>query len=527
MEDYYLKSNVRAEPLIWNWYAWSYLISPHTAASNIVNRHLKIMESYILAPQLHQQANQIPAMIGGPFIDLEGDKTTEIKKLIDETRQNCADLIDLFSALHQLNQTLLTHEKGYSLEPLYEQIPQHLKGLCELVYDQNHHPSLRLIEPLIYQKFYKNEYQSLILCETHSDKRPFTLSTPRVEDGEDVRLSMSFSDKRLDDLFAMRYQPNSLRYIADLLERKDHDFINLFTSTSPLLEDNRNYTAQDIRIRYFGHACVLIQSSGTSVLIDPLISYTYPGSIERFSLDSLPDIIDCVLITHNHQDHFSIETLLQLRHKIKKIIVPNNYIGSMLDPSLKHILKHLGFQNVGTLDEFETIIVDPIHITGLPFLGEHASLNIQTKLAYLLRIYQNKLCFVADSNNLDNQLYQHIHQTIGDIDTLFIGMECEGAPLSWLYGPLMTQDLTRKQDESRRLAGSDAHKAWSIVKTLHCRQAYVYAMGQEPWLSHIMALDEHNSSKPLLEAEKFIAQCRKENIHSERLIYKKEIILYN
>ena len=87
MENYYLKSNVRAEPLIWNWYAWSYLISPHTAACNIVNRHLKIMESYILAPQLHQEANQIPAMIGGPFIDLAGDKTKEVKELIANTKQ--------------------------------------------------------------------------------------------------------------------------------------------------------------------------------------------------------------------------------------------------------------------------------------------------------------------------------------------------------------------------------------------------------------------------------------------------------
>ncbi len=525
MEDFYLKNNVRAEPLIWDWYAWSYLIPPHTAACNIVNRHLKIMESYILAPQLHQQANQIPALLGGPFIDLEGDRVKEIKELIATTKQCCAKLIDLFSALHQFNQTLLTHEKGYSLEPLYEQIPQCLKGLCELVYDQNHHPSFRLIEPLVYQKFYTDEHQSLILCETYSDKRPFTLSTPRVEDGEDVRLKIRFLDERLDYLFAMRHQPNSLNYIADLLERKDHNFLSLFTSTPPLLEEDRNYTAQNIRVRYFGHACVLIQSASASVLIDPLISYTYPSSIERFSLDSLPDIIDCVLITHNHQDHFSIETLLQLRHKIKQIIVPNNHAGSMLDPSLKHILKHLGFKNVCTLDEFETYTVGPIHITGLPFLGEHASLNIQTKLAYLLSIYQHKLCFVADSNNLDNQLYQYIHQTIGDIDTLFIGMECEGAPLTWLYGPLMMQDLTRKQDESRRLAGSDASKAWSIVQTLKCRHAYVYAMGQEPWLSHIMALDEHNSSKPLLEAEIFISQCLKENIHSERLLYKKEIIL--
>ncbi|AZL16354.1 hypothetical protein [Rickettsiales endosymbiont of Stachyamoeba lipophora] len=38
----YLKNNVRIIPLIWKWYAWSYLIAPHTAALNIVHRHIKI-----------------------------------------------------------------------------------------------------------------------------------------------------------------------------------------------------------------------------------------------------------------------------------------------------------------------------------------------------------------------------------------------------------------------------------------------------------------------------------------------------
>ncbi len=40
---HYLKPTIKAEPLIWQWYAWPYLIPPITAACNIVERHLKIM----------------------------------------------------------------------------------------------------------------------------------------------------------------------------------------------------------------------------------------------------------------------------------------------------------------------------------------------------------------------------------------------------------------------------------------------------------------------------------------------------
>jgi len=42
----YLKPNVVIEPLIDNWYAWSHLISPATAAMNIKERHVVIMNSF-------------------------------------------------------------------------------------------------------------------------------------------------------------------------------------------------------------------------------------------------------------------------------------------------------------------------------------------------------------------------------------------------------------------------------------------------------------------------------------------------
>lgn len=40
------------------------------------------------------------------------------------------------------------------------------------------------------------------------------------------------------------------------------------------------------------------------------------GSDGRFTFNDLPDRIDYVVISHNHQDHCSPEVLMQLRHKI-------------------------------------------------------------------------------------------------------------------------------------------------------------------------------------------------------------------
>lgn len=58
---YYLKPNAQAEPLIWQWYAWSHLIAPTTAACNIVDHHIKVMKSYIQSPQFHAEAVNNPA----------------------------------------------------------------------------------------------------------------------------------------------------------------------------------------------------------------------------------------------------------------------------------------------------------------------------------------------------------------------------------------------------------------------------------------------------------------------------------
>ena len=65
----------------------------------------------------------------------------------------------------------------------------------------------------------------------------------------------------------------------------------------------------------------------------------------------LPDQIDYVVITHNHQDHLMLETLLQLRYKISNVIFPANLKGSLADPSIKEIMSRVGFSGLIELNE--------------------------------------------------------------------------------------------------------------------------------------------------------------------------------
>jgi L-ascorbate metabolism protein UlaG (beta-lactamase superfamily) len=261
-----------------------------------------------------------------------------------------------------------------------------------------------------------------------------------------------------------------------------------------------------------------------SILLDPVLSYTYEADISRYTYEDLPERIDFVLITHNHQDHVLFETLLQIRHKIGNIIVPLGGSGGLQDPSVKLLLENTGFKDVIELRELDSVYFDGGSITGLPFLGEHSDLDIRSKLAYLVRIGKDSLLFAADSCNIEPILYSHLHREIGDVTALFLGMECDGAPLSWLYGPLLTSKLDREMDYSRRLAGSNCEQGLAIVEQFHCREVYVYAMGQEPWLNHVMSIKYTEESRPIVQSNRLIQECRDRGIHAERLFGEKEIL---
>jgi L-ascorbate metabolism protein UlaG (beta-lactamase superfamily) len=522
----YLRQNVLAEPLFNQWYAWSGLIFPATAAMYIANSHIKIMQSFVNAPQVHVAAVKNPKMLGGPFMNHDESKAPVIRRLLDQTHTEQSHMIRLADGIKQLSEMLESEATGMSLEPLYEKVPDPLKGYVELVYDLNNHPSARFIEGLLYSSPYYNPiYQSISFSLIRDDNRPFVFSTPRLESEDHVQIDIPFTDERLDELFKMKRSPKPLGQAKELLgvaERDDALFSSLFTESPP--RQAERYEGSGIRVRYMGHACVLIESKSTSILTDPVIGYEIEGGIERHSYADLPDSIDYVLITHGHQDHCMFETLLQLRHKVKNVVAPRSTAGVLTDPSLKLVLNRIGFKNVIELDEMESLAVEGGEILGLPFLGEHADLNIRTKMAHLVRLEGASMVFAADSNNIEPRMYQHIHETTGDIDVLFIGMECDGAPLSWIYGSLLTKPLARKMDQSRRLNGSDFDHGIRIVDQLNPKQVYVYAMGQEPWMTHVTAIRYTQESRPIIESDKLVAECLSRGLASERLFGKKEII---
>jgi L-ascorbate metabolism protein UlaG (beta-lactamase superfamily) len=523
----FFKQNILAEPLFNQWYAWPALIPPVSASMYVANSHLKIMQSFVSAPQMHVSALKNPAMMGGPFISYAPDKVPAIKRLIDKTLTEHKLTIELAEAVKALDQLLLSEASGYSMEALYPKVPELLKGYVELVYDLHDNPSIRFLESLLYRsKFYNTGSQSVLLSESNGDTRPFAFSTPRLESDESLSLNVPFESRALDELFMMKSTPRPLEHIKDVLsippERADL-FDSFFTEKEP--DRPRRFDGDGVQIRYLGHACLLIETKDVNLLIDPVISYKSDDETNRHTFANLPDKIDYVLITHTHQDHLVLETLLQLRHKVGNILVPRSAGGTMTDPSVRLILRIMGFNNVWELDELEQVEIPGGYIMGCPFLGEHGDLDVRTKLAYYVSLQGKTVLAVADSNSLESSLYRHFHEIVGDIDILFLGMECEGAPLSWLYGPLLTKPTTWKNDQSRRFDGSNCEKGLAMIGIMKPKQVYVYAMGQEPWCSFLTSIRYTEASKPIVESNRLVAECLAQGLAAERLYGHKVISL--
>jgi len=529
-QNVYLRQNIQFEPLFNDWYAWFLSVPPVTAALNVAERYLPIMKSYVASPMMHAAAVKNPAMRGGPFIDLGGKRVDEIRALIARTADRSVRLLDLAKGLKQLSALLLEKAKGLAMDPIYPEVPDVLKGYVELYYDLNHNPSFRVFESLLYASpYYAADAQSIALSAIDGNsRRPFILSTPRLKDDCTLFRDMPFADPALDVLFRMKQSGGCYRGIAERMGIEGSTeplFRSFFTSHVPEPRPDRDFDGEGFRIRYYGHACLLIQARGINILLDPAVSYAFDTELPRYTFADLPDRIDYALITHSHHDHIVLETLLQLRHKIQTVVTGRNCDGFPQDPSLQLALRKLGFPHVMEVRDAEEIPIPNGSIFAVPFMGEHNDLPIQSKNAYMIRIGTQSVLAIADSCNLEPRLYEHMFRIAGEPDILFLGMEVEGAPPSWVYGPLFPKPLPRDIDRSRRARGCNLNEAAALVDRFHFRHVFIYAMGQEPWLDHILDNQFTEDSPSLIQSVKFIEHCKKKGIEAESLFAIKEIVV--
>jgi len=112
-----------------------------------------------------------------------------------------------------------------------------------------------------------------------------------------------------------------------------------------------------MKITKLGHCCLLIETKGKRILTDPG-SYTVDAH-------SKLENINCILYTHDHQDHFHLESLKMIVHKNPQVII---YANS----SVSELLKQAGIR-YQRFNHNDGVLLGNVMIVGL---GErHAEMH--------------------------------------------------------------------------------------------------------------------------------------------------------
>jgi L-ascorbate metabolism protein UlaG (beta-lactamase superfamily) len=517
------------EPLVNKWVAWAHVIPPVAGSLHLLRYQMRLLESYLSDPQSHAATCQDPKFRSGPFVDIPAEKADDVREFLALTKHKQAANIQFAQSIFEFQNYLVEHAKGQSLEPFYEHLPPSLRGYVELLYDYYNRPIVRFLESLLYSSpYYQPELQSLrIFRETQDRYRPFIMSTPRLMQNNQVDWAIPFASPEVDEFFRLDSVPQPLGYIRTLLglSPAEDRLVLQFLSDEPIRREEK-WDDAGVRVRYLGHACVLIEWNGVSVLTDPCIG-VMPERTEpdHMTYEDLPEKLDYVLITHNHHDHFCVETLLRLRHRIGCIVVPRSFGIFYGDLSLKLLCQKIGFKNVVELDALDSVALPDGEITAIPFMGEHADLP-HAKTAYVVRAGNQQIMLAADSNCLDRRMYEHLRQILGPIETVFLGMECVGAPLSWTSGPFLPVMPEFAHEQSRRYNGCNSTRALDILEAVGAQRIYIYAMGLEPWLEHLLGLAYTDDAEQIKEAGLLLGHARRRGFAEAQLLYgKHEIIL--
>ncbi|MFJ2262679.1 MBL fold metallo-hydrolase [Streptomyces sp. NPDC087844] len=521
-EQLFLRPKVIIEPLVDRFYVWPHTLAPIQAAMNLAFLQVPLLESYLQSPKVHVAASHNPELRGGYFINIPEERAHEVRDLLATIKRERAGMLRFAEAIAEGQELLRANATGFDLTPLYPKLPQELGGLVELAYDTDNQAQLRFLEPLAYHSdIYQEERQSVQLSFETGIERPFILSTPRLPSPDVLELDIPFRHAGLEELFKSRVRPTTLSHLRDALELDDAQSTRLsgMLSDRPSLAEDRHIDAGG-RIRYFGHACLVLQTPEAAIVTDPFISADNTAG-DRYTLDDLPDFIDLVVITHGHQDHIVLETLLQLRGRVGSVVVPRASRGNLADPSMGLMLKHQGFPVI-EVDDFDEVEFPGGKVTATPFLGEHCDLDIRGKSTYWAEFAGKKVFIGADSSGIDPLLYRYVKRHLGTADIAFLGMECDGAPLTWLYQALLTKPVTKKMSNSRKLSGSNAAQAGDIMVELGAKEAYVYAMGEEPWLGHVMATTYTEDTYQIKQIDEFMTWCKDRGIKAGHLYGQQE-----
>ena len=260
------------------------------------------------------------------------------------------------------------------------------------------------------------------------------------------------------------------------------------------LADLRGQCVSELSV--IGHNTVVVRSADRQVLVDPFLfphTSRYPQDYQPVRLAEL-GVLDAVLITHSHPDHFDLGSLLQIP-SATRMIVPYVERESLLAVDMSARLAELGFDRITVLEWGQSTSVGDIEVHALPFYGEqptdgevlHPTVR-NVGNTYLVRTPSLSAVFLADSGRDGQgdvkQVAARARARLGAVDIVFAGYR------GWLAYP--SQHLLTTVARFllfvppwlwgvRQRIMTDADEALDVAERWQARYVAGYADGGAPW----------------------------------------------
>ncbi|TSC82089.1 MAG: metallo-beta-lactamase family protein [Parcubacteria group bacterium Gr01-1014_20] len=122
-----------------------------------------------------------------------------------------------------------------------------------------------------------------------------------------------------------------------------YNLVSLFKPIRKAPKEEIVIKSNEIRIWALGHATVLINLLGKTILTDPIFSNWLPPFIRRsvaypFEVSELPPI-DYLVISHAHLDHFHKKSLRLLAPKTANLIIPSRCLDLIRGMEFKNVVE--------------------------------------------------------------------------------------------------------------------------------------------------------------------------------------------
>lgn len=176
---------------------------------------------------------------------------------------------------------------------------------------------------------------------------------------------------------------------------------------------------------HLGHATILYRQRDTFLLFDPWLMPWFAESAVASPWASLLPRPAAIVLTHEHDDHLDLRTLLHMPKDVP-VIVPSNREHRPLNYDYRRLLGALGFDQVIELAHGEAWAFDGGRLVAIPFLGEDPCDLQIPRNCYLLTDRGHNTLVLADSgptnsgrSALSEGIIDHVVRQYGPVAIVF------------------------------------------------------------------------------------------------------------